>query len=382
MVGKRRQMIFAPTVNPNSFVFFFQKGDDGNSWSIRDYSIPHSTANPRYAHDFNFSVDDLWGKVVQHFDAPTHSTNDLSFWHQHTLELNRTYLEGLVGSVIIHAAAETLTSQRVRPAVQARPAFPIINRAKLDRHPKSRKPQDLNRMLFSNASEDWVTWTAFGLLESVAADAWWADLVALAKAENPRLDPPPGWEQTPEVRLWQTIASPVGYEKASRERMRSSGDSARVARSHDPKPVEGLSEIDVILRNRVMIVFAEAKLGSDISASTTYDPRRNQIVRNIDCVLDQAGAQVPMFWMLVRDTGSGRSYTQLLHHYRSDPDALASELPHHDPVRVAALAESLSLILWRDLVRRVVQFSRDSDHEETTSIKKELWLRVSNGRAP
>jgi len=30
MLGKRRQMIFAPEVNPNSFVFFFQKGDDGS----------------------------------------------------------------------------------------------------------------------------------------------------------------------------------------------------------------------------------------------------------------------------------------------------------------------------------------------------------------
>jgi hypothetical protein len=162
---------------------------------------------------------------------------------------------------------------------------------------------------------------------------WWPKLVALAKAENPLLALPPGWEQTPVTSLWESILAPTGYERMSRERMRVSGDTAWVTRSHNPKPVEGASEIDVILRNDALVVFAEAKLGSDISTRTTYDPARNQIVRNIDCVLDQAQGRVPFFWMLVRDTGPGRSYTQVLNHYRSAPDALVRELPHHDPAR-------------------------------------------------
>jgi hypothetical protein len=83
--------------------------------------------------------------------------------------------------------------------------------------------------------------------------------------------------------------------------MRESTNKAWVERSQDPRPVEGDSEIDVILQNSVLVVFAEAKLGSDISSSTTYDPHRNQIVRNIDCVLDWANGRAPLFWMLVRD---------------------------------------------------------------------------------
>jgi hypothetical protein len=150
-------------------------------------------------------------------------------------------------------------------------------------------------MLYSRDSEDWVTWTAFKLLERYADRTWWFDLVNLAMTKNPGLVLPTGWEDVPEVQLWQHVPSPCGYESANRERMRWSNNDAWVKRSHNPKPVEGKSEIDVILRNSVLVVFAEAKLGSDISPITKYDPQRNQIVRNIDCVLDQARNRVAMF---------------------------------------------------------------------------------------
>jgi hypothetical protein len=372
-------MVFAPEVNPNSFVFFFQKGDGGDSWSVRDYSFRHRTVGPRYAHEFSFSADEFWEKVVHHVDAPTHPTTDQNFWHRLTLELNRAYLGPHTRSADGHPAPNSVLSQCVRSAADPSLAFPIIDRTKFDQHAKSRKPQDLNRMLFSRASEDWVTWTAFGLLESRAQQMWWPKLVALAKAENPLLALPPGWEQTPLTSLWESILAPTGYERMSRERMRVSGDTAWVTRSHNPKPVEGASEIDVILRNDALVVFAEAKLGSDISTRTTYDPARNQIVRNIDCVLDQALGRVPLFWMLVRDTGPGRSYTQMLNHYRGAPDALVRELPHHDPARVVALAKNLSMVLWKDLVQTVVQVSHSHNDAEAAAIKRELWLRVNAG---
>ena len=124
-------------------------------------------------------------------------------------------------------------------------------------------------------------------------------------------------------------------------------------------------------------MFAEAKLGSDISATTRYDPARNQILRNIDCVLDQANARAPFFWMLVRDAVQSRSYTQVLNVYRSTPDTLVRELPHHDPTRVVALAKNLSMVLWKDLLRGVVQSINRSDDPEIPSINKELWRRVN-----
>jgi hypothetical protein len=229
-------------------------------------------------------------------------------------------------------------------------------------------------MLYSKASEDWVTWTVFGLLERCAPTAWWPDLVKLARIENPRLMLPPGWDEIPEVRLWQPVPSPCGYETASRDRMRQSNKETWVKRSHNPRSVECESEIDVMLRNSVLVVFAEAKLGSDISSSTTYDPRRNQIVRNIDCVLDRAEGRVPMFWMLVRDASQRRSYTQLLSHYRAEPDALVGELRHHDPETVTRLAGNLTLLLWKDIVAQVGEVLAGDD-EQIASIKDELSSR-------
>jgi hypothetical protein len=257
-----------------------------------------------------------------------------------------------------------------------RPPYRIIHQANFERHPKSRKPQDRYRMLNSGNSEDWVTWTAFRLLESLTPQMWWLNLVALAKAENPSLALPLGWEQTPLVNLWNLTASPASYEKASRERMRSSDVPAWKARSDNPRPVEGISEIDVTLRNCVLVVSAEAKLGSDISARTKYDPLRNQILRNIDCALDQAGDQIPIFWMLVRDIEPSRLYTTLLHSYRSNPDILIGKLPHHDPVRVLALAKNLSTILWKDLLQQVIQLSVTHDDDEIQVIARELALRI------
>jgi hypothetical protein len=96
-------------------------------------------------------------------------------------------------------------------------------------------------------------------------------------------------------------------------------------------------------------------------------------------VLDQPGDRVPMFWMLVQDTGQGRAYTQLLNHYRAEPDALVHELPHHDPVRVVALAKNLCLVLWKDLMRDIIHIRRPDHDEQTTAIKNELWFRVSGG---
>jgi hypothetical protein len=371
MMNKQRQMIFAPEINPNTFLFFFQKGDSGHSWSIRDYSVENRVTGPRYAHEFGFTVYDLRSKVVQHRDAPTHRTTDLSFWCRHTRGLNRAYLGSRadVGPVV----------QIVRPGSTNREpcgAFPIIDRGDFERHGKSRKPRDRERILSSKASEDWVTWTAFRFLERLAPLPWWPDFVELARADNPRLALPVGWEQTPTVRLWDTVASPIGYEQASRERMRNSNDTVWVARSYDPKPVEGMSEIDVTLRNDALVIFAEAKLGSDISLNTTYDPHRNQIVRNIDCVLDQAVDRTPMFWMIVRDTGPGRAYTQLLNHYRDHPETLVGELPHHDHRRVTELAANLCLIRWRDLVAPLARMHLDANDAEIGEIVRELNSRV------
>ena len=82
---KKRRMVFIPEVNPKSFVFLFEKGTSGTSWSLRDYSIRNCVMEhgPR---DFRWTADEIHQKAQYSFDAPTVSTDDLAFWHKQTEE--------------------------------------------------------------------------------------------------------------------------------------------------------------------------------------------------------------------------------------------------------------------------------------------------------
>ena len=89
---KKRQMVFIPEVNPTSFVFFFEKGDSGLSWSIYDYSADGPPPKRFDRSDFPWTAPDIRDKAIRSLDAPTVGTNEYAFWDQHTLDLNQTYL--------------------------------------------------------------------------------------------------------------------------------------------------------------------------------------------------------------------------------------------------------------------------------------------------
>ena len=59
--------------------------------------------------------------------------------------------------------------------------------------------------------------------------------------------------------------------------MAQSGNPDWVTRAQDGLPVEGPSEIDIVLWMPKQVGFVEAKLDADISKATKYDPQRNQI---------------------------------------------------------------------------------------------------------
>jgi hypothetical protein len=154
----------------------------------------------------------------------------------------------------------------------------------------------------------------------------------------------------PAVVFWQTVPPPSTYEVASRKRMAKSENELWIERAKNPDPVEGDSEIDITLFGEEHLTFIEAKLSHDISPRTTYDPERNQIIRNIDCLLEHAAASTPYFWMICRDVGPSRSYVQAIDAYRSTPAMLASALPHRDPKVLTDVIERTTIFLWRELL--------------------------------
>jgi hypothetical protein len=220
-----------------------------------------------------------------------------------------------------------------------------------------------------------VTWNLLNLLTAQRPDQWWTQMVSAAQTANPRLQILISEQDQPRLEFWRTVPSPAAYEKASRMRMRQSSDPGVAARSRVLKPVEGLSEIDVVISTNRHLVFIEAKLGSDISMCTTYDPCRNQIIRNIDCLLESAAGREPMFWMFVRDSAPRRAYCQMVDAYRRNPETLVGELPHRDPEVLRKVAQNISVIRWHDLAGSLLDIV-DADSIVVSNVKQELKRRV------
>jgi hypothetical protein len=370
---KKRQLVYVPEVHPTSFVLLFEKGTTGLSWSVRDYS-DSKRASVRYARELSLTLSAIREKAMRSglmFDAPIVATTDGDYWHSCITGYNRRYLQKVLPA-LPQNSSEPGDSKVQTDLVSC---YPVLAIERLRNHAKWLKRQDQEWILRNGRSEDWVTWNAFALLTSTSGPAWWPRLLFLAEESNSNLRVPAEWLETPEVQLWQTVASPRAYEAANRARMLCSGNRERILRSHSPVPVEGRSEIDVVLRNTHLLAFVEAKLGSDVSLRTTHDPSRNQIVRNIDCLLDQANGRTPFFLMLVRDAAEGRAYTQLISKYRHNPATLVEELPHHASEMVKSVARNLAIIRWKDLLAPSIENGPEDDGV-TLAVKKELRIRV------
>jgi hypothetical protein len=362
-MGARRWFIYVPEIDPETFVFFFYKGNTGRSWTLRSYASGFPV--PRLAKEFPWTADQVLEMARRDgshaFPAATHTTDDIAWYQEQIRDLNDRYLGGGPAMDATEASASSTT---------LRPEFPILDLRDLLAHPKASKTQDLRRMYTSPQSEDWVTWTAMKALARRPADEWWGSLVNLAESI---LKPPavvPSRDHAPHIELWPTVPSPSAYEEASRTRMAASTNPEWRARAEDPKAVEGYTEVDLVLDGDGYLVFVEAKLNSDISERTTYDPERNQIVRNVDCVIDQAGSRTPFFWMFVKDRAPMRLYSQLIDTYRRMPSELHRLLPHRDSDDLQAVVASLAVITWRELYPLLVESPATMD--ALTELKRRI----------
>ena len=243
--------------------------------------------------------------------------------------------------------------------------FPIVDRDELY---DCRSGQALERILTSPKSEDWVTWTVMRLLRRVGAATWWPVVVDLASASGAASLPPR--DAPPTVALWRSVPAPPEYEKQSCARMAKSDNPRWRKRARKSRAVEGPTEVDIALEGASYLVFIEAKLDSDICERTKYDPERNQILRNIDCAIEQASGRLPWFWMFVRDRSPERRYRQLIEEYRTKPESLARHLPHRDPATLARMAWGIAVIKWRELAPLF------PDTPDTAAALEELRRRV------
>ncbi len=143
------------------------------------------------------------------------------------------------------------------------------------------------------------------------------------------------------------LTSPVGYRDRLRQRYKV----------HDPElnllpylsdaakggtNLEGATRVNALLVNRTtdFAVMFEAKFLSDTSTSVTFDPFRNQIIRNIDVLLDEASEPLNnspsrrYFCLLTpevfRRRPRSRHYGALFVAYTREPSLISDDLPHRD----------------------------------------------------
>ena len=355
-----RRLIYAPEICAGSVLHFAYQSTDDRSFCLRLYRGSGGPEEYRQD-DFAEEVTNryLLARVQREWAAEAVPLTDHPFWHGRIAALNRQVL-GHAGdptaalllpgrSTRDRRAGEELMAMPVSPAA-AEPDYPSLDLPLLLRHPKARKPQDLHRIYTSRNSEDWVTWNVTRLWERAGTAAWWRALLGKARQGNPGLELEYDAEDLPTLTPWLAVNTPSSYEHASRLRLRSSTDPQHRERAEVSRPVEGESEIDLVLEGRRFLVFAEAKLHSDISLRTTYDPDRNQIVRNIDCLLDRVGPRVPCFWMLVRDAVEHRHFARVLREYQETPERLYGALPHRPERQLEQVRRNLVILEWRDLL--------------------------------
>jgi hypothetical protein len=216
---KRRQLVHVAQIHPTSFVLLFEKGMTGSSWSVRDYSQP-GRVSVRYAAEFGLTLSEIRETAMRNrvmFDAPTVATSNLDYWHGLTTGYNRRYLQRTTAVSLPNSPEPVACEHTGLPS-----CYPLLGSEGLKNHPKWSKRHDRERILLSGRSEDWVTWNAFTLLTSASNSAWWQRLLSLAQKSNSGLKVVAEWLEIPEVRLWESVASPTGYELASRARMRCS----------------------------------------------------------------------------------------------------------------------------------------------------------------
>jgi len=210
--------------------------------------------------------------------------------------------------------------------------------------------------LKSENSEDALTWNVFRSLCKLDPVRWFPWL--FTKAFSHSFEYP---DDSMIVHLWRAVSPPLAIRQHQ-------GD-------------EGDSEVDVILESENCVWFIEAKYKSDVSAGTTNNPERDQILRNIDVGSWYASPRDFYFSLLILDEKSSPNGLELIRTYSQEPDRLRGKLPHR-----ADGLENLrgtSLLTWSHLAAALVRTSAQVEREgESEVARRAISYLSSRGIAP
>jgi hypothetical protein len=94
----KRNLIFVPEIDPNTFVLFYYEGDrDSRSYSVRDFPELRRAATARYADKFPYTAGEILDLARREgsycIPARRHRVDDIAFWRSEILRANTRYLE-------------------------------------------------------------------------------------------------------------------------------------------------------------------------------------------------------------------------------------------------------------------------------------------------
>ncbi len=177
--------------------------------------------------------------------------------------------------------------------------------------------------LGSENSEDAMMWNVFKTLEKLNPEKWFSKIfpqIVLDKDEQ-FIDPI--------LRFWDKYFPPP-------------------LRSFP----EGSTQVDLSIETSNKLIFIEAKYKSDISKTTTHDPGRDQIIRNIDVGSWAAKKRAKEFYFVLLTLKTNTYSIDKLHDYKSKPSNIIEKIGNYrrDIKDYVALCENIHVIYWDQIL--------------------------------
>jgi hypothetical protein len=220
---------------------------------------------------------------------------------------------------------------------------------------------------------DETLWTAGALLaihRSAHPAALWRKVMALLFGPIPPTTERIDWSDLVGERLELFfevgLPSPISYRRWLSEHLhdRHALETQRIVAASRGTSLEGRTHLDALLLcpKTGFAIHFEAKVLSDIDAKTTHDSLRNQLARNVDCLVN-APSDHPVlhnrhpdrsFLVLLtpeifRRNWRSRLYGHLMRDYATDPAALQRDLPHLDGFTCSTVSRRLAWLTFEDL---------------------------------
>jgi hypothetical protein len=212
--------------------------------------------------------------------------------------------------------------------------------------------------------EDVATWNLFRALTRLDAEGW---VPALFSATS--LHPTVSSYGGSQPRFWRSLSPTDARLSWLRQNVGAFG-----VQPHDSETaaMEGRTQVDVLIEHPEFNVVIEAKRGSDIEESTTYQRGYDQIARQLDVAEElEASSKRPTFvWFLAvsptkQPKGFGRCEA-----YR-DPAEILRVCRHFTAEQAARRSGRLGVLRWRD----ATAILRGCDLKEVTQVHD--WLVAS-----